>query len=282
MTLPSGLGVGIPIGDLLDNPVEVARAVRHVAATTKATWYQTWTPMRPPAETPMLFCPALENGGADAEQWVLEANPGPWLVLNEIERGWHPRVRSPEAAWEQVRLWLTRMLALGQPFTWIAPNSNINGRNFEFFKAFAELLAARGNLAPNAWGIHVYGWPVEAINHHWVNFWRWWERHGRGLPVVVTEFGAGPGATAEQNIAVVEWMAREMESRPELIAACFFAARGYKDPHAGRYIGLDEAPDLLNAFNRWAWKRQEATEGHDLCSTADGAADDLGPVPTLL
>lgn len=93
---------------------------------------------------------------------------------------------------------------------------------------------------------------MEAINHHWVNFWRWWEDHGRGLPVVVTEFGAGPGATAEQNIAVVEWMAREMRSRPELMAACFFAARGYNDPHAGRYIGLDEAPELLSAFNRWA------------------------------
>lgn len=253
-SLVRGLGIGIPLVDIMDDKKKIAEAIDRAGRQTKATWYQTWLPE--PSETGyvyMQFTPAAEDGGANLSLETINKNHNAcWLILNEIETGWHPNIRTPKRAWRETKAWLTRMLNTEHTFAWVAPNSNINGDNFKWFAEYASLLTLRGNTLPSAWGVHVYGWPVSAVNHHWRNFMRWWEENGCGVPIVVTEFGAGPNTNAEQNIAVLEWMCKEMITNPAVVAAAFFAYRRYTARPDVVYIGLEDSPLLLSEFNKWA------------------------------
>lgn len=259
--LVRGLGVGVVVNDIVNNSVAVCAAIEEACANTRASWYQTWTPSVPCAKTTARFAPATESGGASVDGWTLEAGANScWIVLNEPESGVFPNVRTPKSAHSQASVWLYRMLCVDKPFAWVAPNSNINDGNLDWFQEFARMCELYGDVRPSAWGIHVYGWPIDAVNHHWERFWRWWRAKGKGIPVVVTEFGAGPGATAEQNAAVIEWMAREMIDKPVVVAACFFAYQDYIDANGQRYVGLKSDRALLETFNAWASKINRTPE----------------------
>lgn len=251
MPLPQGLGVGVPIVDL-PTPDAIKQAIEQVEQVTRATWYQTWTAEHDMASK-ILYTPAVEMAESDLDHAVIARNAGrAWLVLNEVERS-----LIPLSAWRRTRGWLRRMMAEELGFQWIAPNSNINGSNLIWFTDYAELLAKYGSIAPSAWGIHVYGYPIEAVNHWWQKFWDWWEKHGMGRPVVITEFSAGPNTTDLQNMEILDWISLQFERYKPLAAACFFAARPYVDHNGMVYLGLLDNPALIRAFNRCVYRVEE-------------------------
>lgn len=221
--LPFGWGVGIPIGDTFRPGSETAaQRINRVLLATKPEWFQTWEPFG--FHDSPLFIPSAEDASIPAMQ-LDRAKNSTLLVLNEPERGWNKELVNPRDAALATTRQLAQLWQIGEPFGWVAPNCNINGKNLDWLASYADWLWKHGNITPTAWGIHFYGREAKEINYHVENFWRWHDRYGRKAPVVVSEFGPGGNATIQQALTVMEYGRRFLDDdRDRVLGTAYFAA----------------------------------------------------------
>lgn len=241
--LPAGWGIGIPIGDTFNSGSETAsQRINRVLLETKAEWFQTWEPLG--FHDSPLFIPSAEK--ADVSAASLErAKNSTLLILNEPERGWDKALVNPSTAGRATLSQLAQLWKINEPFAWVAPNCNINGKNLDWLESYADWLWQRGGITPTAWGIHFYGRETKEINYHIENFWRWYDRCGRGKPIVVSEFGPGNNATVKQALSVMEYGRRFLDDdRDRVLGTAYFAAGTRYENH----LDLCGEPALLKHF----------------------------------
>lgn len=237
---PAGWGIGVPLLDEAGKPLDYAR-VEETRRRLQPTWMQTWTVWS--AEN---VVPNWEFATGELDETALAAIDGRTvLLLNEPETGRVGQL-SPVAAAVRTCEAVEYLRRKGIRFNWIAPNSNINGRNFDWLASYADALMGMGYV-PHLWGIHVYGRSVGTLNHHWNRFLQWYERSGERRHVLITEGGAGGNASVDEHKLAMSWLRSIMQG--PVVGVAYFASHAYREG-TQHYRGVLDDADLMQTWSR--------------------------------
>lgn len=255
---PRGWGIGI---NLIDQPGGKMRPVTDVAQALRElrpAWWQSWTSEAPVDDAGWM--PATESGKIDIPNWESDrieilnwdaVDSRTWLILNEPESGLAgASLADPHIAAMVTCEAVEALRWHGLRFAWAAPNCNVNGANLEWLRVYARELMSHGVIPPY-WGVHLYGAETRELRHQWARFRTWWNEAGDGRPVVLTECGAGSGATASQHVAVMQYIRGLLdETTVPVVGAAYFAAYQYEHGQR-RYLGVLDTPALRDEWLRW-------------------------------
>jgi hypothetical protein len=143
------------------------------------------------------------------------------LFMNEPETPLVPSM-TPEQAALFTRRQIEALWRHNIPFTWAAPNCNVNDENIWWLYAYAEQLRRMGIETPPYWACHLYTpQTIQHWNHLLYNMWAFWKQHGHDHPIVITEVAAGRPLVAAPLIMT---LARELLEDERILGVCWFSA----------------------------------------------------------
>jgi hypothetical protein len=128
-----------------------------------------------------------------------------WLFWNEPERG-DQADTSPALA---ASLTLSYTQAVAGHGTWACCGNLIDGNGLAWLDAYL----AHGGQVPDIWHIHIYSTSDVAEWNSYLNYWWvWWDAHGAGRPVIISETSL-MWQPAAQQAALIHYLMRYDDPR---------------------------------------------------------------------
>lgn len=218
LRLPSGWGIGIE-KQRFREAERIQKALDLLGAGFD--WWYDWGHDSPlasdPRYIPMSFGYRVRETAAEVEYFRDKLV----LFMNEPETPLVPSL-TPEQAARFTQRQIEAIWRYDVPFTWAAPNCNVNDINLPWLYAYAEELRRIGLQAPPYWAFHIYTpQTIQHWNHLLNNMWTFWKKHGQGHPIVITEVAAGRHL---ESASLIMTLARQLLVDERILGVCWFSA----------------------------------------------------------